>query len=330
MTQARIVRATLAAVFGAAVAWTAATPVSITLAQQAPAQGPGAARGRGAPPAPRTPRDVAPIDLTGSWVAIVTEDYRWRMVTPPKGDVSSVPINAEGRKAAEAWDLAKDNAAGLQCKAFGVGGIMRQPGRLRVSWENPSTMKLEFDAGTQTRLLHFDASPASAGATAGKPVEKSWQGYSIATWEGPGVGRAGEIQPGNVNAVARGGQVVVPGGGGQGLRGGPPPRGQASIVRGGSLKVTTTAFREGYLRKNGVPYSEQAAITEYFHRLPPHPNGDEWLHVTTIVDDPRFLTQPFYTSTHFKREADGSKWNPTPCATAAPLPVTERPRPPAR
>ena len=92
----------------------------------------------------------------------------------------------------------------------------------------------------------------------------------------------------------------------------------------------TTKFREGYLRKNGVPYSEQATITEYFHRLPTHPNGDDWLHVTTIVEDPRYLTQPFYTSTHFKREADGTKWNPTPCATPAPLPVVERPRPAAR
>ena len=306
----------------AAVTWAVADRVAVALAQaqgQAPAPAPGGARGRGAPPAPRTARELAPIDLTGSWEAIVTEDYRWRMVTPPKGDVSSIPINAEGRKAAEAWDLAKDNGANLQCRAFGVGGIMRQPGRLRISWQDPATLKLEFDAGTQTRLLHFDNSPA--------PPEKTWQGHSVANWEGPGVGRGGEIAAGNVNAVARGGQVVVPGGGGQGLRGGPPPRGQASILRGGSLKVTTTQFREGYLRKNGVPYSEQATITEYFHRLPPHPNGDEWLHVTTIVDDSRYLTQPFYTSTHFKREADGTKWNPTPCATPAPLPIAVRPRP---
>jgi hypothetical protein len=311
------IRMLAAAACAAGLAWIAADPVAITSAQQAAPQG-GA---RGGAPA-RVARDLAPIDLTGNWVAIVTEDYRWRMVTPPKGDVSSVPVNAEGRKAAEAWDLARDNAAGLQCKAFGIGGIMRQPGRLRVSWENPSTLKLEFDAGTQTRLLHFAAAPV--------PAEKTWQGHSTAQWEGPGVGRAGEVPPGNANAVARGGQVVVPGGGGQGLRGGPPPRGQASILRGGSLKVTTTNFREGYLRKNGVPYSEQATITEYFHRLPPHPNGDEWLHVTTIVDDPRYLTQPFYTSTHFKREPDGSKWNPTPCATPAPLPVAARPRPAAR
>ena len=309
----------------ASMMWTVADRVSVAIAQaqgQAPAAAQEAGRGRGAPPAPRTAREQAPIDLTGNWVAVVTEDYRWRMVTPPKGDVASLPINAEGRKAAAAWDLAKDNAANLQCKAFGVGGIMRQPGRLRVSWENPTALKLEFDAGTQTRLLHFGAAPA--------PADRTWQGHSIATWEGPGVGRGGDPGPGNVNAVARGGQVVVPGGGGQGLRGGPPPRGQASILRGGSLKVTTTQFREGYLRKNGVPYSEQATITEYFHRLPPHPNGDEWLHVTTIIEDPRYLTQPFYTSTHFKREADGTKWNPTPCATPPPLPVAERPRPAAR
>ena len=286
-----------------------AGPGSMRVDGQGRAAGPG-------PAGPRAARELAPIDLTGNWVAIVTEDYRWRMITPPKGDVSSVPVNAEGRKATEAWDLAKDNAANLQCKAFGVGGILRQPGRLRVSWADPATLKLEFDAGTQTRLLHFAAT---------KPTtERTWQGLSMAEWQGPGVGRGGEIPAGNQNAVARGGQVVVPGGGGQGLRGGPPPRGQQSILRGGSLKVVTTQFREGYLRKNGVPYSEQATITEYFHRLPAHPNGDEWLHVTTIIEDPKYLTQPFYTSTQFKREADGSKWTPTPCATAPPLPIAQK------
>ena len=287
--------------------------VTASVSMQAGGQG----RGAGAGPAgPRTAQDLAPIDLTGNWVAIVTEDYRWRMVTPPKGDASSVPVNAEGKKVTDGWDLTKDNAANLQCKAFGVGGIMRQPGRLRVSWADGATLKLEFDAGTQTRLLHFAAPKPSP--------ERTWQGLSLAEWQGPGVGRGGEIPAGNQNAVARGGQIVVPGGGGQGLRGGPPPRGAQSILRGGSLKVVTTQFREGYLRKNGVPYSEQASITEYFHRLPPYPNGDEWLHVTTIVEDPKYLTQPFYTSTQFKREPDGSKWNPTPCATVPPLPIAQK------
>jgi hypothetical protein len=270
--------------------------------------------GRGQAGPPQTARQAAPIDLTGTWVSIVTEDWRWRMVTPPVGDVASIPVSAEGRKAAAAWNPAADNAAGNQCKAFGVGGIMRQPGRLRITWQDDQTLKLEFDAGTQTRLLHFDRA-AQPGA------EKTWQGFSRADWEGPGVGRG--APPVGDSRVTGGGLLSrgVPGGGGQGLRGGPPPRGLASIQRGGSLRVVTTNFREGYLRKNGVPYSEQASITEYFHRLPQHPNGDHWLHVLTIVEDPRYLSQPFYTSTHFRLEPDGSRFNPMPCQTAAPLPV---------
>jgi hypothetical protein len=73
----------------------------------------------------------------------------------------------------------------------------------------------------------------------------------------------------------------------------------------------TTSIRPGYLRKNGVPYSENAVMTEYFDRHSAY--GTEWITVTTLVEDPKYLTQPFITSTHFKKEADGSKWNPVPC-----------------
>jgi hypothetical protein len=111
---------------------------------------------------------------------------------------------------------------------------------------------------------------------------------------------------------------VLAGGGGRGQRGGPPP--SASLNEGGSIEVTTTNFRAGYLRKNGVPYSENAKITEYIHRLPAAPNGDVWLHVVTIVDDPQYLSEPFYTSTMFKREPSGSKWRPTECRTPPPPP----------
>src|SRR5438093_3043070 len=110
--------------------------------------------GRGQQAPQRTPQEAAPIDLTGYWVSVVTEEWRWRMMTPPKGDYTSVPLNPEGRRLADMWDLAKDEAAGLACKAFGVGNIMRMPGRLHISWQDDMTLKLEFDAGTQTRLLH--------------------------------------------------------------------------------------------------------------------------------------------------------------------------------
>jgi hypothetical protein len=235
------------------------------------------------------------------------------MVTPPKGDVASIPVTPEGRKTAQSWDLAADNASGNQCKAFGVGGIMRQPGRLRISWQDDETLKLEFDAGTQTRVLNFDRSKQ-------QPAEKSWQGFSTAVWEGPGVGRGGPP----IDARVTGGGILsrgVPGGGGQGLRGGPPPRQQAEINTGGDLKIVTTSFREGYLRKNGVPYSEQAQITEYVHRLPTHPNGDVWLQVITMIDDPKYLNGTFYTSTNFRLEPDGSKFAPSACKTDPPLPA---------
>jgi hypothetical protein len=66
------------------------------------------------------------------------------------------------------------------------------------------------------------------------------------------------------------------------------------------------------LRKNGVPYSANAVVTEYYDRLN-EPNGDSWLVVETIVEDPMYLNQPFITSTNFKKQADASGWNPTAC-----------------
>jgi hypothetical protein len=97
------------------------------------------------------------------------------------------------------------------------------------------------------------------------------------------------------------------GGGGRGGAGGAPG------IRPGALKIVTTHLSPGYLRKNGVPYSANTTLTEYFDRTF-EPNGDSLLIVTTIVEDPTYLNGPFYTSTHFKRLADtGPGWNPTAC-----------------
>jgi hypothetical protein len=258
-------------------------------------------QGRGQRGSAQPARAIAPVDLTGYWVSVVSEDWRHRMMTPRRGDFESLPLNPEGIRVANAWDRTKDDQAGLQCKPFGIGGIIRQPGRLHITWQDDNTLKMEFDAGTQTRLLYFDKTKQPTG-------EKTWQGHSIAEWEGPAIGQRGAPQGSSAPRD--------PGGGGQGLRGGPAP--PSSVLEGGSLKVITTNFREGYLRKNGVPYSENASITEYIHRLPQHPNGENWLLVVTVIEDPKYLTQPFYTSTQFKLEPDGSKFNPTPCKTAPP------------
>lgn len=216
---------------------------------------------------PVSPRAAAPIDLTGTWVSVVTEDWRWRMRTPPKGDVASLPLTDAAIKVANAWDPARDAAAGDQCRGYGAPAVMRLPGRIRVSWDNDTTLKVETEAGTQTRLFHF-----TRPEPPGKPA---WQGTSVASWEGTG------------------------------RRGGAP--------RGGSLRVTTTNLRPGYLRKNGVPYSASARLTEYYNLITDATTKDTWLVVTTMVEDPQYLSVPrFVTSSHFKK-ADASVWMPSPC-----------------
>ena len=237
------------------------------------------AQGRGTQP-PRSPRESAPVDLTGYWVSVVTEDWRWRMVTPLKGDSASVPINREAKKIVDAWDPAADEAAGQQCKAYGAAAIMRVPGRVHITWQDDTTLQVETDAGTQTRLFHFGGTPP--GNTA-----PSWQGYSAARWE-PATTVEG-VNPGF----------------GLGL-------GPRQGARSRSLEVATTNLQPGYLRKNGVPYSARTTVTEYYERFS-EPGGDERLTVMTIVTDPQYLAVPFVTTSDFKKEPDGSKWDPTPC-----------------
>jgi hypothetical protein len=230
-----------------------------------------------APPPPANPREAAPIDLTGQWVAIVNEDWRWRMVTPPKGDYASVPLNDEGRRVADQWDPAQDGA----CEAYGAAALLRMPTRLRIRWQGDAELVLETDAGRQTRELAFVAPAANA--------PRSLQGQSTAKWVTP------PRPPGGPGLA---------GAGGGGAR------------SGGYLEVRTTNLTPGWLRRNGVPYSEDAVVTEYFARFAA-PTGDEWLMVTTIVEDPRYLTQRFIVSNHFRREAEGGRWEPRACGAAS-------------
>jgi hypothetical protein len=221
----------------------------------------------------------APIDLTGYWVSVVTEDWRWRMITPAKGDYASIPITPGAKKLADTWDPAKDEAAGEQCRSYGAPAIMRVPGRFHITWQDDNTLKVESDYGMQTRLFHFGSWTAAGGAP-------GWQGDSVSRWEIPR-NRAG------TGSVAR--EVEAQGG-------------------VGSLTVETTHIRPGYLRKNGVPYSAKAKLTEYWD-LNRETNGDQWLVITTLVDDPEFLQEQWVTALHFKKEADGAKWDPTPCSS---------------
>ena len=230
-------------------------------------------------PPPANPREAAPIDLTGQWVAIVNEDWRWRMVTPPKGDYASVPLNDEGRRVADQWDPAQDGA----CEAYGAAALLRMPTRLRIRWDGDARLVVETDAGRQTRAARLRRAGGRAPRARCKANRRAKWVTPPRPPGGPGLAGAG---------------------------------GGAAARRAATSRSETTNLTPGWLRRNGVPYSEDAVVTEYFARFAA-PNGDEWLMVTTIVEDPRYLTQRFVTSNHFRREAEGGRWNPRACGAAS-------------
>ena len=276
-------------------------------------QAQGGTRGRGG--APPTAKASAPIDLTGYWTAVITEDWHMRMLTAPKGDFgigaagavvipgghaygtganpsegANIPYKTMGAQAAMKWDPAKDEAEGNTCKAFGAPGIMRQPTHLHITWQDDNTLKLEADFGMQTRVFHFAPPPQggsisfSSGAYVPPEIPKmelpaglepSWQGYSIASWTIMGGGR--------------------------------------NYERGGTLNIVTTHLKPGYYWRNGMPYTGDAVLTEHF-RVLNLPDGSSWITLVDMVEDPEYLTQPFIVNYHFKKLPDGSKWNPTPCS----------------
>ncbi len=270
----------------------------------------GGRAGRGGPPP--VPKAAAPIDMTGYWTAVVTEDWHQRMMTAPKGDFGSgepgatagfngtrngqganpsqggnIPYKIEPAKLAMQWDPAKDEAAGNQCKAYGAGGVMRLPTHLHITWQDDNTLRIDTDAGTQTRLLHFVPTPTAAGPNTPPPEPlltkatppageaRSWQGYSVARWTTMG--------------------------------------GRGDWAKGGSLEVVTTNLKPGYYWKNGMPYTENLVLTEHF-RVFKEADGSDWLDMSQMAEDPAYLTEPWIITYQFKKLPDASRWNPTPCS----------------
>jgi hypothetical protein len=222
-------------------------------------------RGRGGAPPPQTAKAAAPIDLTGYWVSVVTEDWRYRMVTPARGDYQGVPMTPAARAIADAWDPAKEEASGDLCKSYGAPALLRVPGRLHITWQDEQTLRMDSDAGKQTRVFHFGGWKPSGGP-------HTIQGDSVAEWQGGGRG-----------------------------------------ATDGTLQVTTSNLKAGFLRKNGVPYSENASLTEYYEIIT-QPNGTPLLVVTIMTTDSEYLRQPFVISSQFKKEASDAKWSPTACS----------------
>ncbi len=234
---------------------------------------------RAATTAPPTARAQQPFDLTGYWVSLVTQNWRYRMVVPQRGDYAGIPINSKGKEFADDWQPAADIAAGKQCEAYGAPDLMQVPERLHISWQGDQTLRVQTDAGMQTRLLHF-APPGVA------PGSASLQGDSRAHWQ--------------LFTLANtfGAPVQVP-----------------HAQRYGSLVVITDHLLPGLLRKNGVPYGADTKMTEYWKVQAL--GSDQWLMISSEVDDPEYLADPYVYDSIFQKQADGSKWNPSACSLSS-------------
>lgn len=290
----------------------AALAASLLCSQGAPAAQP-----VGPAPAadsPQSAEQAALLDLTGNWVSVIDEDWHVRMITPAKGDYLEVPLNAAARKVAGEFNPALYGGAGYQwsaiidCRAYGAPALMHMPTRLRISWASPDVLEIQSDWGEQRRLLHFapgepygdvEQAAARSRAAAATDPPASLQGYSVAVWQQP----IPENAPAYQRAQARG-----TGGGAAG--------GAMLVPPGGALVVVTGDLAPGWLRRNGVPYGSRTRLTEYYHAFK-DPGGADWFDVTTEVVDPEYLTRPFFTSSDFQRESDGSKWSPHPCKQVA-------------
>ena len=84
---------------------------------------------------------------------------------------------------------------------------------------------------------------------------------------------------------------------------------------GDMLKVTTTHLKEGWVRRNGLPRSSEATMTEYFLR------HDDYLTLVTVVRDPVYLTEPLVRTSNWVLDP-GFQLSPFSC-----IPVVEIERP---
>ena len=234
--------------------------------------------------AARAPHSISP----GTWVSVVTEDWRWRMVTPPKNDYASVPLNAEGRKVADAWDLDKDNAVGEPVPRVRRGGD-----------HAPAAARADLVAGRSDA----EARHRRRAADAALPLRSPGGGTRTSSRTRRRAHVAGRVR-------GRVGQA------------GAEPRARVRRPRRCRRRGRNAQGRDDP-DEGRLPAQERRAVQRgrRAHRVlqPAFGPGDlEWFTVTTVVDDPKYLAQPFITSSSFRREPDNSKWKPGPCETAPP------------
>jgi cyclase len=79
---------------------------------------------------------------------------------------------------------------------------------------------------------------------------------------------------------------------------------------GDMLTITTTHLKMGWIRRNGIPRSDQAVVTEHLIR------HDSYLTWIVSIDDPVYLTEPFVRTTNFV-------WDPHQQIAAYPCQIVE-------
>ena len=95
---------------------------------------------------------------------------------------------------------------------------------------------------------------------------------------------------------------------------GPPSRQGTSVAQWErkSLRVDTSNLLPGYLQYNGVPFSGNLKMVEYFDVIR-EPGGEIWLIDDAVLTDPAYLLRSHKRSTHLRKQPDAGGWDPQAC-----------------
>jgi len=186
--------------------------------------------------------------VLGSGVAAIfgfEEDSLERADGPALVDYLGIPINAEGRARALAYDGALLGVPEHVCMRHPSTYSFWGPARLRIESELDANLDVvAYKVGgtfrRADRTIWMDGRPHPS-----KFAPHTWAGFTTGEW------------------------------------------------RGSTLVTTTTHIKWGWIRRNGVPSSDQATVVTYYTR------NENVLTITWIVYDPIYLTEPYIKSVDF-------------------------------
>ena len=173
------------------------------------------------------------------------EDSTERADGPALVDYLGIPLNAEGRARALAYDGALLGVPEHVCMPHPSQYSYWGPARLRVASQLDDNLNvISYTIGgtfrRADRTIWMDGRPHPS-----KYAPHTWAGFTTGRWDGT------------------------------------------------TLITTTTHLKWGWIRRNGVPSSDQATVTTFYTR------NENVLTITWIVYDPLYLTEPYIKSVDF-------------------------------